>query len=201
MRTYFILVFAFLLSFSHAWAQTAPSGPAQPAPSPAPQSDKLATLLEEREQLTLEYQFYNNQNSNFWGKKSKKDLIQIVETLKNIINKDTEIIREINRSNLSKQALTRVETGKIRRQVVDDQRLNMENLHQLKQDLASQQNLGKVKDRELARLRESLQEMKDGRQQTDLVLAALGAGCLLLLLYIFMLRSRMPAGKPARKKR
>ena len=77
----------------------------------------------------------------------------------------------------------------------------MENLHQLKQDLASQQNLGKVKDRELARLRENLQQMKDGRQQTDLVLAGLGAGCLLLLLYIFMLRSRMSADKPARKKR
>lgn len=201
MHKYFILVFAFLLSFSQAWAQTENPGQAQPVPSPTPQSDKLATLLEEREQLTLEYQFYNNQNSNFWGKKSKKDLLQIVETLKNIINKDTEIIREINRTNLSKQALTRVETGKIRRQVVDDQRLNMENLHQLKQDLASQQNLGKVKDRELARLRESLQQMKEGRRQSDLVLAALGVGCMLLLLYIFMLRSRMSAGKPARKKR
>jgi CRISPR/Cas system-associated endoribonuclease Cas2 len=166
------------------------------------QEEKLATLLEEREQLTLEYQFYNNQNSNFWGKKSKKDLLQIVQTLKNIINKDSEIIREINTASLRKQVRTKAETGHIQRQVVDDQRLTMENLYQLKQELASQQNLRKVKDRELARLREDLQEAHASRQQTDIVIAALGGIGLLLLIYIFMLRSKLPAAKNlARKKR
>jgi CRISPR/Cas system-associated endoribonuclease Cas2 len=166
------------------------------------QEDKLATLLEEREQLILEYQFYNNQNSNFWGKKSKKDLLQIIQTLKNVINKDSEIIREINVASLKKQAETKVEATQIKRQVVDDQRLNMENLHQLKQDLASLQNLQKVKDRQVLQLREQLQETRQGRQKTDIIIAALGGACLLLLLYIFILRSKMPATKsPARKKR
>jgi hypothetical protein len=165
------------------------------------QEDKLTTLLGEREQLILEYQFYNKQNSNFWGKKSKKDLLQIIQTLKNVINKDSEIIREINNASLKKQVLTKVETTKIKRQVVDDQRLNMENLHQLKQELASLQNLQKVKDRQMLQLRDQLQEARQGRQKTDTIIAGLGGACLLLLLYIFILRSKMPATKsPARKK-
>lgn len=166
------------------------------------QEDKLAALLEEREQLIMEYQFYNKQNSNFWGKKSKKDLLQIVQTLKNIINKDSEIIREINAASQKKQVQTKVETTKIQRQVVDEQRLNMENLHQLKQDLASLQNLQKVKDQQVLQLRDQLQEARQGRQNTDIIIAVLGGACLLLLLYIFILRSKMSAAKsPARRKK
>jgi CRISPR/Cas system-associated endoribonuclease Cas2 len=166
------------------------------------QEDKLATLLGEREQLLLEYEFYNNQNSNFWGKKSKKDLLQVIQTLKNIINKDSEIIRQINTLNLITRAQTHVETTKIKRQVVDDQRLNMENLHQLKQELASLQNLQKVKDRELLQLREDLQQARASRQHADSTIAAAGGICLLLLIYIFILRSKIPAASStARKKR
>ena len=95
MRKKIFLLFLGLLPAVLAWAQ----------------DDKLTTLLGEREQLILKYQFYNNQNSNFWGKKSKKDLVQIIQTLKNIINKDSEIIREINTMNLKTRALSTVETG------------------------------------------------------------------------------------------
>ena len=172
---------------------------------PAPlfaQDDEYQRLIKEREELIVEYNYLNAQNSNFWGKKSKKDLVQIIQTLKNIINKDSEIIREINTMNLKTRALSTVETGKIKRQVVDDQRVTMENLHQLKQDLASAHNLHKVKDRELARLRGDLQEARQRRHQADITIAAAGALSLLLLLYVFMLRRKMPAGKtPARKKR
>ena len=197
-----ILIFIGLCLHFVALAQ-AENPPAQQAGKPqVQQQDRLAALLDEREQLSLEYQFLNSQNSNFWGKKSKKDLVQIIQTLKNIINKDSEIIREINAMNLKTRALTTVETGKIKRQVVDDQRVTMEHLHQLKQDLASAHNLHKVKDRELARLRGDLQEARQRRHQADITIAAAGALSLLLLLYIFMLRRKMPAGKtPARKKR
>lgn len=166
------------------------------------QDDKLNALLGEREQLILEYQFYNQQNSNFWGKKSKKDLLQIIETLKHIINKDSEIIRVINTANLQKQAQTRVEATKIKRQVVDDRRLNMENLHQLKQQLTSQQNLQKVKDRQLRQLRDQLQQARQSRQNAHMLITVLGGTCLLLLLYLFFLRSKMASAKsPVRKKR
>jgi CRISPR/Cas system-associated endoribonuclease Cas2 len=198
MRKIIFFVFFVLCYHFNALGQEAD----QEAHQEDKQQDKLAALLDEREQLSLEYQFLNIQNSNFWGKKSKKDLVQIIQTLKNIINKDSEIIREINTMNLKTRAQTNVETGKIKRQVVDDQRVTMENLHQLKQDLASSQNLHKVKDRELARLREELQEDRRSRQKTDITIAAAGTICLLLLLYIFMLRSKMPAHKTtARKKR
>jgi hypothetical protein len=185
MRKIILLLFLGFLHHSAVWAQ----------------DEKLPALLEEREQLILEYQFYNKQNSNFWGKKSKKDLIQIVQTLKNIINKDSEIIREINATSLKKQALITVETGKIQRQVADDQRLTVENLHQLKQDLASLQNLVKVRDRELRGLRGSLQQARDNRHNADIVIAAAGGICLLLLIYIFMLRSKLSSPKNAARRK
>jgi hypothetical protein len=204
-RNIILIILGWGLHFS-AWAQAeeqqAKQEVKQEVNPEVQQEDKLAALLDEREQLSLEYQFLNSQNSNFWGKKSKKDLVQIIQTLKNIINKDSEIIREINTMHLKTRAQTTVETGKIKRQVVDDQRVTMENLHQLKQDLASAHNLHKVKDRELARLRGDLQEARRSRQKTDITIAAAGAGYLLLLLYIFMLRRKMPASKTtARKKR
>jgi CRISPR/Cas system-associated endoribonuclease Cas2 len=183
------LTFLFLCFF---WAQTTVWG----------QEEKLPILLEEREQLTLEYEFYNKQNSNFWGKKSKKDLLQIIQTLKNIINKDSEIIREINTASLRKQAQVSVEASRMKNQVVDDQRLNQENLYQLRQDLASQHNLAKVKDRQLASLREDLQEARERRGNGDVLIAALGGLSLLLLLYILLLRRKMTAAKnSSRRKR
>ncbi|MDX5436319.1 MAG: hypothetical protein LPK03_03955, partial [Pontibacter sp.] len=57
-----------------------------------PQEDKLTRLMSEREQLVLEYQYYKQQNSSFWGTQSKKDLLNIIETLKKIINLDSELV-------------------------------------------------------------------------------------------------------------
>ncbi|TXK45781.1 hypothetical protein FVR03_11855, partial [Pontibacter qinzhouensis] len=66
----------------------------------AQQNERLAALMEEREQLVMEYQFYNQQNSNFWGKKSKADLMNIIETLKKIINKDSELISAVKAASI-----------------------------------------------------------------------------------------------------
>lgn len=57
--------------------------------------DNMARLLKEREGLYRAYDRYNQQNSSLFGKKSKKDLLNIITTLKEIINKDSEIIREV----------------------------------------------------------------------------------------------------------
>jgi CRISPR/Cas system-associated endoribonuclease Cas2 len=57
--------------------------------------DNMAKLLQERDKLYEAYEHYENQNSSLFGKKSKKDLLNIINTLKEIIQKDSEIIREV----------------------------------------------------------------------------------------------------------
>ena len=51
------------------------------------QDDEYQTLIKQREGLIVEYNYLNAQNSNFWGKKSKKDLMKIIDNLKAIIKK------------------------------------------------------------------------------------------------------------------
>lgn len=57
--------------------------------------DNMTRLLKERDLLYKAYEQYNQQNSSLFGKKSKKDLLNIINTLKEIINKDSDIIREV----------------------------------------------------------------------------------------------------------
>lgn len=184
-RVFSITIFALLFCFS-AFGQQ--------APSTGLADNKLGMLLKEREQLTQEYKYYNSQNSNFWGKKSKKDLLQIIQSLKQIINKDSEIIREIHKQSLQKQAITRIESGKIKQEVIGDQMLTLKNLHQLKQEVASLHNLQKVKDRQLNQLKEELEQARQSRQSNHMMLALAILLCLALLFYVWKLRRRLHLG-------
>lgn len=74
--------------------------------------DKMTRLLKERDELHKAYEHYNEQNSSLFGKKSKKDLLNIINTLKEIINKDTEIIREVRlQSSQAKRQSTQNESS------------------------------------------------------------------------------------------
>ena len=90
---------------------------------------RLSQLLAEREKIHQEYTFLNAQNSNFWGKKSKKDLLKIIDTLKEIIRKDSEIIREVNNESLKRQAQITVEKERIQNQVINDKRVVNDNFY------------------------------------------------------------------------
>ncbi|MDN5199842.1 hypothetical protein QQ008_00670 [Fulvivirgaceae bacterium BMA10] len=65
----------------------------------AMQERELDQLLDERDELYEKYKVYKNKKSSFWGTQSKKDLRRIVETLKEIIAKDTEIVMAIRSEN------------------------------------------------------------------------------------------------------
>ena len=74
--------------------------------------DNMTRLLKERDELHKAYAHYNEQNSSLFGKKSKKDLLNIINTLKEIINKDTEIIREVRlQSSQAKRQSTQNESS------------------------------------------------------------------------------------------
>lgn len=89
LLTVFLLLLLF--SFSHANAQG------------------LATLLEQREALYDEWEFYESQNSAFFGGKSKDDLYNIIEVQRQIITKDNEIVEEIKSLNNNNQKALKTE--------------------------------------------------------------------------------------------
>ena len=146
-------------------------------PAPAALTDNLNRLLRERSQMIKEYEFYNAQNSNFWGKKSKKDLLHIIDALKGVINKDSEIIREINSVSLKKQtqvvvAKTQLENQKkrIESQVMDDKRVVTDNLYALKTQIQNMENQQKVKQRQMNALEDRINDSKETVQELQQLL-------------------------------
>jgi len=161
----------------------------------AQDTTRLNLLLRERAKIHQEYVFLNAQNSNFWGKKSKKDLLKIIDTLKGIIRKDSEIIREVNIESLKRQALITVEKERIQNQVIDDKQIVNDNFYDLKSQLNSLQNLQKVKQKELNSATEKINVLQNSRNKYDLMLALCVLTILGLLYYIFKLQGRLSKKK------
>ncbi len=165
------------------------------------QEDKLTRLMNEREQLVMEYQYYNQQNSNFWGKKSKKDLINIIETLKGVIKKDSELINAVKEASVKKIAETTVETKRIDYQSVADQRLIDSRINDLKGQLTTLQSQMKKRERTIKDLEEQLAGSDEQRYGKDKVIAILAVACFLFLLYAGFLQVRLnKATSKGRKK-
>ena len=156
---------------------------------------RLSQLLAEREKIHQEYIFLNAQNSNFWGKKSKKDLLNIIESLKEIIRKDSEIIREVNTESLKRQAQIKVEKERIQNQVIDDKRVVNDNFYDLKSQLNSLQNRQKVTQKELRIANDKAEALQSSRNKYDLMLVLCMLIILGLLYYIFRLQSRLSKKK------
>ena len=153
--------------------------------------DSLRTLLTQREQAIRDYQYYNEQNSNFWGKKSKKDLLRIIDTLKEIIRKDTDIINTIKASTLRQAAAATVQQSRLQEQVKDDQVVITDNLYALKSQLANLQNLQKVRQRQITELKEEASQVKQRQTTRDFLITLAVVLILGLLLYIFKLRRKL----------
>ncbi len=164
------------------------------------QDDSLRILLTQREQLVKDYQFYNAQNSNFWGKKSKKDLLRVIDTLKGIIRKDTEIINTIKTSTLRKAATITVEQNKMAEQVRDDRLTVTNTLYSLKTQIANLENLEKSRRRKINELNEEVEQERRKRTDRDKII---GLAILVLtgmLLYIFNLRRQLsPSSRKTRR--
>lgn len=156
-----------------------------------PADPDLQRLLRERENLVKDYTYYNAQNSNFWGKKSKKDLLNIIETLKGIIKKDSEIINRVSALNLKKEAELAVKEQQMETRVVDTGHAIQERVHQLNQEVESLQNLNKNRQRQIGELESQLQEALQKRYEHDrLTIVAVVAG-VLLFGYIIYLQSKL----------
>ncbi|MEJ8757830.1 hypothetical protein WG947_12525 [Pontibacter sp. H259] len=65
----------------------------------AASAQRLGRLMQERDQLYEEWEYYQEQNNAFFGGKSKEDLSNIIEVQKGIIAKDNEIVEEVRSQN------------------------------------------------------------------------------------------------------
>lgn len=166
------------------------------------QEDKLSILMSEREQLILEYQYYNQQNSNFWGKKSKKDLLNIIETLKGIIKKDSELINAVKEASVKKIAETTVESKRDNQLTFEDKRLIDDRFNNLKKQINTLQSQLKKRERTIKELEDQVNASDERRYGKDKVIAILVGVAFLFLLYAIFLQVRLNKIKPrARKKK
>ncbi|MDB5263899.1 MAG: hypothetical protein JWQ14_3182 [Adhaeribacter sp.] len=196
-----LLLLLLVFSFAPAWAQDS----VNTAPATVSPTENLNRLLRERAQMIKEYEFYNAQNSNFWGKKSKKDLLHIIDALKGVINKDSEIIREINTVSMKKQAQitvakTQVENQKkqIEDQVVGDKQVITDNLYALKTQIGNMENQQKVKQRQMNVLEARLNDSKDKIQELQQLLGLSVLAILGLVVYIFARNGKKKTAKDKR---
>lgn len=153
--------------------------------------DRLTALMNEREQLVLEYQFYNQQNSNFWGKKSKKDLLNIIDTLKEIIRKDSELIGAVKAATVKKIAETTVETQRAGKLTVEDQRQINARFAALQGQVSTLESQIKGKERTIADLQNQLKATDEQRYGKDKVIAILAIASFILLLYAIFAQIRL----------
>ena len=197
-----LLVLAMIcLGFTGAQAQDNKQAQSSSKPVQVAQDTKLTQLMNEREQLVMEYQFYNQQNSNFWGKKSKHDLINIIETLKKIINTDSELIGAIKSASIKKVAESTVESQRTGKITTEDQRLINTRIYDLQSQIKTLQSQIKKRERSIKELQDQVKASDELRYGKDKVIAILAAAACILLLYAVFLQVRLgKAGKKPRKK-
>ncbi|NEM98833.1 hypothetical protein GXP69_14105 [Pontibacter sp. BT327] len=155
------------------------------------QEDKISRLMSEREQLVLEYQFLNQQNSNFWGNKSKKDLLSIIDTLKEIIKKDSELIGAVKEASIKKIAVTTAQTQRAGKQTVVDQRQINARIKGLQDQITALERQIKKRERTIAEHQVQLQEAETKRYGKDKVITVLAVVSTILLLYAIILQVRL----------
>ncbi|WP_299822078.1 hypothetical protein [uncultured Pontibacter sp.] len=191
MMRRFLMAVLFSLAFAGVQAQDAKQ---------KVQEDKLSRLMEEREQLVMEYQYYNQQNSNFWGKKSKSDLLSIVETLKKIINKDTELIAAVKEASIKKIAESTVGAQREGKIIREDQRIIDARFANLQSQVKTLQSQLKKRERTIKDLEEQVNASAELRYGKDKVISILAVVCFILLLYAVFLQVRLGKAKAAAAK-
>ena len=155
------------------------------------QDDEYQRLIKEREELIVEYNYLNAQNSNFWGKKSKKDLMKIIDNLKAIIKKDTEIINNVQASYVRRNADLTVKTEKLQTQTESNKRMISDNLTEMKRELANYQARDKQRLQKINELEDRLKETKAAKTEHDMITVFATLAALFLLIYIIRLRSKL----------
>ena len=162
-------------------------------------TDSLPGLIQQRETLVRQYEAASAQRNSLFGKPSKKDLQEVVDALKGIIRKDTEIVRAVQAGALRQTAAVVAENQQARQQATvatTDQTTTRQRFYDLQNQVQNLQERNHQTARKLADAQAVVAEADHSRATRDLLsvaLAALSAG-LLWLLY------RRPRPAPTRRR-
>ncbi|MBD2716630.1 hypothetical protein KBK19_16420 [Microvirga sp. STR05] len=185
-----------LLSCS-AFAQT-------PAPAAAPAPDPLPRLIQERQQMVQQYEAAAAQRNAFLANKpSKKDLQEVVDALKGIIRKDTEIVRAVQAGTLRKTAAVVAENQQVKQLATvaqTDQSSTRERFHDLENQIANLKERDRQREKKLQDLQATADEATEARTSRELLVAGLAVVCAGLLFYVLKLRGRLSTAPVKRRK-
>ncbi|KUG08855.1 hypothetical protein ASU33_12080 [Solirubrum puertoriconensis] len=179
---------------------TAPAQTEPAAPSP---NDQITRLIQEREQLVREYEEANAQrNALFANKPSKKDLQEVVDALKGIIRKDTEIVQALKATELRRTADIVARQRQAEQQATvaqTDQSSTRQRFYDLESQIQNLQLREKQREKQLREYQSAAKEAEDARVSREVLAAGLAALCIGLLVYVLRLRQRLSSA-PARRK-
>ena len=184
---------------------TAATVPFAPAQTPAPADDRVPGLIREREALIKEYEAASAQRNVFLANKpSKKDLQEVVDALKGIIRKDTEIVRALKEGELRRQASIVSEKQQAVQQATvaqSDQSTTKERFYDLENQIANLELRDKQHAKKLREAEDAARDAQSGRTTPQLIAVGLAALSLGLLVYVARLRSQLNAASARRTKR
>jgi len=169
---------------------------------PTPPTDPLPRLIQEREALVHQYEEANAQrNSLFGNKPSKKDLQEVVDALKGIIRKDSELIQAVKESSLRRTADIVAKKTLAERQVSaaqGDQSSTRERFYDLQNQIQNLQLRDKQRQKKLAEAQEQLATADATRTSRELIAVALALLSAGLLVYVYRLRQKLPVRRARR---
>lgn len=185
----------FLLITFFATAQT-------PEPVPVVEPSPVTRLIQERELLVRQYEEANaRRNSLFGNQPSKKDLQEVVETLKGIIRKDTEIVQAVKNDALRRTAGIVAEKQQAQQQITvaqTDQSSTQQRFYDLENQIQNLEMRDKQREKKLLDAQAEAAEAEQGRTSRELLAVGLALLSAALLFYIFRLRQRIPARRARR---
>jgi|GEM_PF-778714 len=169
--------------------------PAVPTPP-----DPLTPLIQERGRMVKAYEDANAQrNSLFGNKPSKKDLQEVVDVLKAIIRKDTEIVQALKETSIRRTASIVAQKTQAERQITvaqGDQSMTRERFYDLQNQIQNLQERDRQREAKLREYQATADEAAQGRTTRELLAVALAVLSAGLLWYIYRLRGQV---RPARR--
>lgn len=159
---------------------------------------KLQRLISEREQLVLKYDYLKVQESSLWGNASKKDMIAVIDALKEVLKKDSEIIQAVGEQSLENRRASALraaelqrETKRLNNQVQGDKRMVTDNIYDLKASLENAQNLIRRRGVQIKQLEEKVARVSDAKFEHDAIAAFFAMLSLVLVGYVVRLRGKI----------
>ncbi|WP_303311606.1 hypothetical protein [Hymenobacter sp. BT730] len=190
-----LLPFLFAFICQIALAQT----PATPAPE-----NEVSRLIKERETLVREYEEANSQrNSLFGNKPSKKDLQEVVDALKGIIRKDTELVRAVQASTLRQTAAVVAENQQAKQQVTvatTDQSSVRQRFYDLQNQIQNLEQREKQREKKLQEAQAAAKEAEEARTSREMIAVGLALLSVALLVYVFRLRQQVVTAPSQRRR-